>query len=125
VLYITSLSLVQSLADHGNGGPARYGCRGLRPFWSSHPAAALFAVTGTEAGPPFALPGHIELIAGIFVLTCRLFASTALAPISFMPTCWVAKAALNPLRRYNRDSLPPTAPSFPVSRCPPRLPTAP
>ena len=44
------------------------------------------------------MPGHIELIALIFVINLPLlFASTALAPISFMPTWLGWLAALNPL----------------------------
>jgi len=49
-------------------------------------------------GLAFALPGHIELIAVIFVANLPLlFASTALAPISFMPAWLGWLAALNPL----------------------------
>ena len=44
------------------------------------------------------LPGHIELIALIFVINLPLlFASTALAPISFMPNWLGWLASLNPL----------------------------
>jgi len=58
----------------------------------------VFAVTGLSLGLAFALPGHIELIAVIFVVNLPLlFASTALAPISFMPTWLGWLAALNPL----------------------------
>jgi ABC-2 type transport system permease protein len=49
-------------------------------------------------GLAFALPGHIELIAVIFVANLPLlFASTALAPLSFMPPWLGWLAALNPL----------------------------
>ena len=49
-------------------------------------------------GLAFALPGHIELIAVIFVANLPLlFASTALAPLSFMPGWLGWLAALNPL----------------------------
>ena len=58
----------------------------------------VFAVTAMSLGLAFALPGHIELIAVIFVANLPLlFASTALAPISFMPTWLGWLAALNPL----------------------------
>ena len=58
----------------------------------------VFAVTALSLGLAFALPGHIELIAVIFVVNLPLlFASTALAPISFMPTWLGWLAALNPL----------------------------
>ena len=56
------------------------------------------AVTALSLGLAFALPGHIELIAVIFVANLPLlFASTALAPISFMPSWLGWLAALNPL----------------------------
>ena len=56
------------------------------------------AVTALSLGLAFALPGHIELIAVIFVANLPLlFASTALAPISFMPAWLGWLAALNPL----------------------------
>ncbi|MEO1429416.1 MAG: ABC transporter permease [Cyanobacteria bacterium J06633_8] len=55
-------------------------------------------VTALSLGLAFALPGHIELIAVIFVTNLPLlFASTALAPLSFMPKWLQVVAALNPL----------------------------
>jgi ABC-2 type transport system permease protein len=49
-------------------------------------------------GLAFALPGHIELIAVIFVTNLPLlFASTALAPLSFMAKWLQVVASLNPL----------------------------
>ena len=58
----------------------------------------VFAITALSLGLAFALPGHIELIAVIFVANLPLlFASTALAPLSFMPTWLGWLAALNPL----------------------------
>jgi ABC-2 type transport system permease protein len=58
----------------------------------------LAAVTALSLGLAFALPGHIELIAVIFVVNLPLlFASTALAPIAFMPGWLGWLAALNPL----------------------------
>ena len=55
-------------------------------------------VTALSLGLAFALPGHIELIAVIFVATLPLlFASTALAPLSFMPKWLQIIALLNPL----------------------------
>ncbi|MBR8834850.1 MAG: ABC transporter permease [Stigonema ocellatum SAG 48.90 = DSM 106950] len=55
-------------------------------------------VTGLSLGLAFALPGHIELIAVIFVTNLPvLFASTALAPLSFMPDWLQVVATLNPL----------------------------
>ncbi len=55
-------------------------------------------VTALSLGLAFALPGHIELIAVIFVTNLPLlFASTALAPLSFMPQWLQVIATLNPL----------------------------
>ncbi|MEM7555441.1 MAG: ABC transporter permease [Cyanobacteria bacterium P01_A01_bin.84] len=55
-------------------------------------------VTALSLGLAFALPGHIELLAVIFVANLPLlFASTALAPLSFMPKWLQVIATLNPL----------------------------
>jgi ABC-2 type transport system permease protein len=55
-------------------------------------------VTALSLGLAFALPGHIELLAVIFVTNLPLlFASTALAPLSFMPGWLQTIATLNPL----------------------------
>jgi ABC-2 type transport system permease protein len=55
-------------------------------------------VTALSLGLAFALPGHIELIAVIFVTQLPLlFASTALAPLSFMPKWLQIVATINPL----------------------------
>jgi ABC-2 type transport system permease protein len=55
-------------------------------------------VTAISLGLAFALPGHIELIAVIFVTNLPLlFASTALAPLAFMPKWLQVIATLNPL----------------------------
>ncbi len=58
----------------------------------------VLGVTALSLGLAFALPGHIELIAVIFVTNLPLlFASTALAPLSFMPKWLQIVASLNPL----------------------------
>jgi ABC-2 type transport system permease protein len=58
----------------------------------------VFGVTALSLGLAFALPGHIELIAVIFVTNLPLlFASTALVPLSFMPPWLQVIASLNPL----------------------------
>ncbi|MGG6296843.1 ABC transporter permease [Leptolyngbya sp. AN02str] len=58
----------------------------------------VLGVTALSLGLAFALPGHIELIAVIFVTNLPLlFASTALAPLSFMPSWLRVIASLNPL----------------------------
>jgi ABC-2 type transport system permease protein len=100
VLYITVLSLVQSLAIMataaalGDGWP---GGTGLLLVLVTL-LLLVFAVTALSLGLAFALPGHIELIAVIFVANLPLlFASTALAPLSFMPPWLGWLAALNPL----------------------------
>jgi ABC-2 type transport system permease protein len=58
----------------------------------------VLGVTALSLGFTFALPGHIELIAVIFVINLPLlFASTALAPLTFMPQWLQIVASLNPL----------------------------
>jgi ABC-2 type transport system permease protein len=58
----------------------------------------VLGVTGLSLGLAFALPGHIELLAVIFVINLPLlFASTALAPMSFMARWLQIIASLNPL----------------------------
>ncbi|WP_411871382.1 ABC transporter permease [Vulcanococcus limneticus] len=100
VLYITSLSLVQSLAIMGTAAALGYGWPGGAGLLLVLVTLLLlvFAVTALSLGLAFALPGHIELIAVIFVANLPLlFASTALAPLSFMPAWLGWLAALNPL----------------------------
>jgi ABC-2 type transport system permease protein len=100
VLYITALSLVQSLAIMVTAWGLGYGWPGGVGLLLVLVTLLLlvFAVTGLSLGLAFALPGHIELIAVIFVANLPLlFASTALAPISFMPTWLGWLAAINPL----------------------------
>jgi ABC-2 type transport system permease protein len=58
----------------------------------------VIGVTALSLGLTFTLPGHIELIAVIFVTNLPLlFASTALVPLSFMPPWLQVVATLNPL----------------------------
>jgi ABC-2 type transport system permease protein len=58
----------------------------------------VLGVTALSLGLAFALPGHIELIAVIFVTNLPLlFASTALAPLNFMADWLQVIASLNPL----------------------------
>lgn len=58
----------------------------------------VLGVTALSLGLTFALPGHIELIAVIFVTNLPLlFASTALVPLDFMPGWLQVVACLNPL----------------------------
>jgi len=100
VLYITSLSLLQSLAIVVTAALLGYGWPGGAGLVLVLVTLLLlvFAVTALSLGLAFALPGHIELIAVIFVANLPLlFASTALAPLSFMPAWLGWLAALNPL----------------------------
>ena len=58
----------------------------------------VLGVTALSLGLAFALPGHIELIAVIFVTNLPLlFASTALAPLKFMAGWLQGVSSLNPL----------------------------
>ena len=100
VIYITTLSLVQSLAIMVTAAFLGYGWPGAAGLLLVLVTLLLlvFAVTALSLGLAFALPGHIELIAVIFVANLPLlFASTALAPLSFMPPWLGWLAALNPL----------------------------
>ncbi len=100
VLYITSLSLVQTLAIMLAAWCLGYGWPGPLGLLLVLVTLLLLlaAVTALSLGLAFALPGHIELIAVIFVVNLPLlFASTALAPIAFMPGWLGWLAALNPL----------------------------
>ncbi|MFN9546518.1 MAG: ABC transporter permease [Cyanobacteriota bacterium] len=100
VLYISSLSLIQSLAIIIVAALMGYGWPGLLGLLVVLLTLALlvFAVTALSLGLAFALPGHIEMIAVIFIVNLPLlFASTALAPLSFMPSWLAWLAAVNPL----------------------------
>ncbi len=100
VLYITAISLLQSLAIMGTAAALGYGWPGGTGLILVLVTLLLlvFAVTALSLGLAFALPGHIELIAVIFVANLPLlFASTALAPLSFMPTWLEWLASINPL----------------------------
>ncbi len=100
VIYITSISLLQSLVIMGTASLLGYGWPGVSGLLVVLLILLIlvFAVTALSLGLAFALPGHIELIAVIFVANLPLlFASTALAPISFMPTWLGWLAAINPL----------------------------
>jgi ABC-2 type transport system permease protein len=100
VIYITALSLLQSLAIMLTAAALGYGWPGGAGLVLVLVTLLLlvFAVTALSLGLAFALPGHIELIAVIFVANLPLlFASTALAPLSFMPSWLGWLAALNPL----------------------------
>tara|TARA_Y100001968_G_scaffold331243_1_gene385286 strand:+ start:1184 stop:2038 length:855 start_codon:yes stop_codon:yes gene_type:complete len=100
VIYITFISILQSFAIMATASLLGYGWPGYGGMLIVLITLLLlvFAVTALSLGLAFALPGHIELIAVIFVANLPLlFASTALAPISFMPNWLGLIASLNPL----------------------------
>ncbi|KPQ37700.1 MAG: ABC-2 type transport system permease protein [Phormidesmis priestleyi Ana] len=99
-LFIATLSLIQTSAivilsaflGAGLPGPA-----GLL-LMTLIVLTLVFGVTALSLGLAFALPGHIELLAVIFITNLPLlFASTALVPLSFMPPWLQVVASLNPL----------------------------
>jgi ABC-2 type transport system permease protein len=99
-LFIVSLALVQTAvivgADYAFGAGIPNG-----------PGLAVVALivgllvlgfTALSLGLAFAMPGHQQLLALIFLVNLPLiFSSTALAPLSFMPTWLRWVASLNPL----------------------------
>jgi ABC-2 type transport system permease protein len=99
-LYIIVLSLLQTAAIVA--ASAFLGA-GLPSLWGLGIITLIVlllvvGVTALSLALAFALPGHIELIAVIFVTNLPLlFASTALAPLSFMPNWLQVIASLNPL----------------------------
>jgi ABC-2 type transport system permease protein len=99
-IFITTLSLIQTAAIIG----LSYGLGAGLPDVLGLGIVVLIVlllvlgVTALSLGLTFALPGHIELIAVIFVTNLPLlFASTALVPLTFMPTWLQIVASLNPL----------------------------
>ena len=100
VIYITTISLLQSFAIMATSALLGYGWPSFGGFLliSITLLLLVFAITGLSLGLAFVLPGHIELIAIIFIANLPvLFASTALAPISFMPEWLGWIASINPL----------------------------
>ncbi|MDX2243913.1 MAG: ABC transporter permease [Leptolyngbyaceae cyanobacterium bins.302] len=99
-IFITTLSLLQTAAIVvmsaflGAGLPNAAGLALLTLIV----LLLVLGVTAISLGLAFSLPGHIELIAVIFVTNLPLlFASTALVPLSFMPRWLQWVASLNPL----------------------------
>ncbi len=99
-IFITTLSLIQTVAiiitsvflGAGLPGIAGLGIVALIVLM------LVLGVTALSLGLSFALPGHIELLAVIFVTNLPLlFASTALVPLAFMPTWLQYVSSLNPL----------------------------
>jgi len=99
-IFIVTLSLIQAACIVAAGAFLGAGLPGLGGLLAIALIVLLlvFGVTALSLGLAFAMPGHIELIAVIFVTNLPLlFASTALAPLSFMPTWLQVVASLNPL----------------------------
>jgi ABC-2 type transport system permease protein len=99
-IYIVALSLIQTAAIIAVSALMGAGLPGLTGLAVIALIILLLVlgVTALSLGFTFALPGHIELIAVIFVINLPLlFASTALAPLSFMPNWLQVVACLNPL----------------------------
>lgn len=99
-LFIATLSLIQTTAIVGLSavlGAGLPGPAGLL-LMTLIVLMLVFGVTALSLGLAFALPGHIELLAVIFITNLPLlFASTALVPLSFMPPWLQVVASLNPL----------------------------
>jgi ABC-2 type transport system permease protein len=99
-LFIATMSLIQTTAIVGLSAVLGAGLPGLGGLLLLVLIVLLlvFGVTALSLGLAFALPGHIELLAVIFVTNLPLlFASTALVPLSFMPPWLQVVASLNPL----------------------------
>ncbi|HEY9688837.1 MAG TPA: ABC transporter permease, partial [Coleofasciculaceae cyanobacterium] len=99
-LYIGLLALIQTVAIVIAAAVLGAGLPGLGGLLVVGAIVLLLVagVTSLSLGLAFALPGHVELIAAIFITNLPLlFASTALAPLSFMPSWLQWIAVLNPL----------------------------
>lgn len=99
-LFIATLTLVQTGAIVATAALLGAGLPGLLGLAVVLAIVVLLVlgVTALSLGLAFALPGHVELIAAIFITNLPLlFASTALAPLGFMPPWLQWIAALNPL----------------------------
>ncbi|MFO0142910.1 MAG: ABC transporter permease [Aphanizomenon sp.] len=99
-IFIISQSLLQAAVIVAAAAFLGAGLPNFIGLWAIALIVFLLAlgVTAISLGLALALPGHIELIAVIFVTNLPLlFASTALAPLSFMPGWLQVIATLNPL----------------------------
>ncbi|MGY2793709.1 ABC transporter permease [Thermostichus sp. MS-CIW-37] len=99
-LFIVSLALLQTAVIVG----ADYALGAGIPDGPGLAVVALIVgllvlgFTALSLGLAFAMPGHQQLLAFIFLVNLPLiFSSTALAPLSFMPTWLRWVASLNPL----------------------------
>ncbi|MEL6222599.1 MAG: ABC transporter permease [Cyanobacteria bacterium J06626_14] len=99
-IFIATLSMIQTAAIVAASAALGAGLPGVGGLvlLTSIVLLLVLGVTGLSLALAFSLPGHVELIAVIFVTNLPLlFASTALAPLSFMPTWLQWIASLNPL----------------------------
>ncbi|PZO55213.1 MAG: transporter, partial [Phormidesmis priestleyi] len=99
-LFIGTMSLIQTTAIIALSAVLGAGLPGLSGLLlvTLIVLTLVFGVTALSLGLAFALPGHIELLAVIFITNLPLlFASTALVPLSFMPPWLQVVASLNPL----------------------------
>jgi ABC-2 type transport system permease protein len=99
-IYIIALSFIQTAVIIGASAFLGAGLPNLISLTAIALIVLLIVlgVTALSLALAFALPGHIELIAVIFVTNLPLlFASTALAPLEFMAGWLQIIASLNPL----------------------------
>lgn len=99
-IFIATLSMIQTAAIVAASAALGAGLPGFGGLLLVAGIVLLLVlgVTGLSLALAFALPGHVELIAVIFVTNLPLlFSSTALAPLSFMPPWLQWIASLNPL----------------------------
>ena len=99
-IFIVALSLVQTVAIVTVSGLMGAGLPSLSGLIVMALILSLLIVDFTmlSLGLAFAMPGHQEMLAFIFLVNLPLmFSSTALAPLSLMPTWLKWIASLNPL----------------------------
>ncbi len=99
-IFIISLSLVQTIAIVTVSGLMGAGLPSLSGLTVMALILTLLIIDFTmlSLGLAFAMPGHQEMLAFIFLVNLPLmFSSTALAPLAFMPTWLQWIASLNPL----------------------------
>jgi ABC-2 type transport system permease protein len=99
-IFIIALSLVQTVAIVAVSGLMGAGLPSLSGSIVMLLILALLIVDFTmlSLGLAFAMPGHQEMLAFIFLVNLPLmFSSTALAPLTFMPNWLQWIASLNPL----------------------------
>ena len=99
-IFIMALSMVQTLAIVSVSGLMGAGLPSASGLALMALILTLLIVDFTmlSLGLAFAMPGHQEMLAFIFLVNLPLmFSSTALAPLAFMPTWLQWIASLNPL----------------------------